>query len=73
MKLEHRVKCPDTHSRPHLSVFWKGVRAAEAGDHSNPYKDLRCGAHDHIVTGARGYRNYWRRGHEAGMAVLSND
>jgi len=61
---------PDTDSKRHLSVFWRGVEDAVEGRNINPYHDHRCGPYDNCVTGSRGYRNFWRRGHDAGMAAL---
>jgi len=64
-----KIAGPDTQSRRHLTTFWNGARDAVRGRHVNPYRDLRCGPHNNIVTGARGYRNYWQQGHDAATAV----
>jgi len=72
-KVMDRIEAPDTNSRRHLNVFFNGVRDAVEKCHVNPYPDIRCGPHDNIVTGARGYRNYWQRGHEADVAFIANN
>lgn len=74
MKLEDRIpldRVPTTRSRQMLSAFWRGVRAAEAGDPVNPYPDHRGGKHGHVITFSRAYRGFWQKGHDAGVEALA--
>ena len=68
-----RTGRPDTQSVRHMRVWERGISDAVQGRHDNPYEDKRCGPHDNIVTGSRGYRNYWQRGHDAAMTVIGQE